>query len=222
MLNLIFNDVKIPNWIRVTNITEDILPNDNKKIFKVDFYFKRNKLIDTLRKQELIDFVKGNRFEESKLLLPNRNDFFYWAKAEISNIDGSIRKGQGTIEFTCTKTEQIEVLETILKIEDNLVHKVYYQADIPVYPAIKFKVKSACDKIKLIVDDTFLELNHSFNANDIIEINQETFRITVNQELKMHILHLLSKRVKLKKGENSYQLVNGNCEVEISWNNKYH
>ena len=222
MLNLIFNDTKIPDWLKVLNITEDILPSDNKKKFIVSFKFQRNKLIDTMKKQELIDFIKGNEFEESKLLLPGRNEFFYWAKAEISNIDGSIRKGQGTIEFTCTKIEQIEVLETILKIEDNLVHKVYYQADIPVYPAIKFKVLRACNKIKLIVDDTFLELNHSFNLDDIIEINQETFKVLVNKELKMHILHLLSKRVQLKKGENSYQLVNGNCEVEISWNNKYH
>lgn len=223
MLSLIFNNVRIPEWVKVVDIKEDLLPSSKKerKII-VDFYFRRNKLIETEKRFELISWIKGNNFEDSKLILPNRPDFYYLAKAEIKDISGSIRKGQGTIEFTCS-SDYMSVNESKFYLNDNIEKQIFYKADIKVYPSIIFKVKSACSKIKLKHDLGFIELNNSFNANNIIEFNQETFNLKLNNETNMHILHLNSTRFYLDhKKTNKIKLEQGNCEVEISWNNKYH
>lgn len=223
MLNLIFNNIRIPKWVKVVDIKEDLLLSDNKRERKiiVDFKFKRNKLIDTEKRFELIDWIKGNNFEESKLILPGRLDFYYIAKVtNLSDISGSIRKGQGSIEFTCY-SDYINTYENKLIINNNLEKKIFYDG-INVYPYLKIKIKSACNKIKLTHDLGFIELNNSFNSGDIIEFNQETFEIRLNNNTNMQILHLLSKRFYLDNNKvNKIKLEQGDCEIELSWNNKY-
>ena len=222
MLDLYFNNVQIPNWIKVTDIQEDILPSDNKKKFTISFNFRRNKLIDNNKKFEFIEFLKGDNFNESKLILPNRLEFYYLAKvSNLSSISGSIRKGTGSIEFIANKTEQIEANKIIVTISDNIEKTIHYNGTVDTYPILIFKVKSACSKIKFAMNDTFIELNNSFNANNVITFNQETFDIKLNDNTNMQILHLNSKRSKLKKGINTYRIIEGNCEVQLSWNNKY-
>lgn len=232
MLSLYFNNVRIPDWIKVTNITEDILPNlevtkektkfGEKKIV-VEFKFKRNKLIDHKLKYELLQFVKGDNFKESKLILPGRSEYYYMAKVtNLSSISGSIRRGEGTIEFTCFNYKEIQANTCYLEIKNKNSTDINYIGTEETYPKIKIKVTSQCNKIKLIdVNGYFLEFNHSFNANDILEINQEFNKVTLNGVLNMQIWHLKSKRIKFKYGLNTLRVLDGNVEVTVEWNNKF-
>lgn len=232
MLSLYFNNVRIPDWIKVTNITEDILPNlevtkektkfGEKKIV-VEFKFKRNKLIDHKLKYELLQFVKGDNFKESKLILPGRSEYYYMAKVtNLSSINGSIRRGEGTIEFTCFNYKEIQANTCCLEIKNKNSTDINYIGTEETYPKIKIKVTSQCNKIKLIdVNGCFLEFNHSFNANDILEINQEFNKVTLNGVLNMQIWHLKSKRIKFKYGLNTLRVLDGNVEVTVEWNNKF-
>ncbi len=236
MLDLYFNNKKIPHWIKVTDIREDILPSfdsdkyqtkfKNKKII-ISYKFNRNKLIDLNKRAELINWVKGDNFQESKLILPGRQEYYYLAKvSDLSDIAGSIKKGQGTIEFTCYKTEYISSVEYRHMLNNNKPFKIIYSGDIDVYPKIIFKIKSQCNKIKLNFRNykmnNFIEFNHSFNANDVLELNQETNKVLLNNSnVNMQIWHLLSKRNKLTNGENTYTLETSNVEVEIIYNSKF-
>ena len=232
MLSLYFNNVRIPDWIKVTNITEDILPNlevtkdktkfGEKKII-VEFKFKRNKLIDHKLKYEILQFVKGDNFKESKLILPGRSEYYYMAKVtNLSSISGSIRKGEGTIEFTCFNYKEIQVNPCYLDIRNKNSVDINYIGTEKTYPKIKFKVNSQCNKIKLIVNyGLFLEFNHSFNAGDILEIDQEVNKVTLNGLLNMEIWHLKSKRIKFKYGLNTLRVLEGNVDVTVKWNNTF-
>lgn len=111
MLSLYFNDVIIPSWLKITDIKEDVTGNlevTNKitklksKIITISYKFKRNKLIEEEKRQELLRWIIGDNFKASKLILPNRAEWFYMAKVtNLGDITGSIKKGQGAIEFTC-------------------------------------------------------------------------------------------------------------------------
>ena len=230
MLSLFFNNNPIPNFIKVRNIEENILSleaSKNKTELKekkiiIEFYFKRKTLISLEQKYELVNWLKGDNFEESKLILPTRAERFYMAKCtNLSSINGSIRKGEGTIEFTIFSGEEIDTIQNVVYISNKNEITINYFGDIEVYPFITFKVKSACSKIKFAMNNEFIELNNSFNANNIITFNQDTFNIKLNNNTNMQILHLNSKRSKLKAGVNTYRLLEGNCEIELSWNNKY-
>ena len=229
MLSLIFNNNPIPNWIKVRDIQEDVLPSLTvtkgktalgvKKI-TIDFYFRRDKLISLENKNELVNWLKGDNFEESKLILPTRSERYYMAKCtNLNTISGSIRKGEGSIEFTVFSGEEIDSYKNTTKFTTST--NINYTGDIEIYPLINFRVRSACSKIKLQMNDVYIELNNSFNMYDEIEFNQDTYELKVNADTNMQILHLLSKRCKLKQGNNTYRLISGNCEVELSWNNKY-
>ncbi|HAT4336774.1 TPA: hypothetical protein I9092_002197 [Clostridium perfringens] len=232
MLSLYFNNIRIPDWVKVTNITEDILPTLEATKYKtklgekkitIDFKFKRNKLIDHKRKTELLTWLKGDNFKLSKLILPNRIDFYYMAKVtNFSSISGTIRKGEGSIEFTCFNYQEIQANAIKLNITDTTEKIINYTGSEDVYPVFIFKVISACDKIKIRDSNSnFLEFNNSFNKGDILEITQSTNKVMLNNSLNMQIWHLKSKRIKFIPGLNSLKLEDGNVEVTVKWNNKY-
>lgn len=234
MLSLYFNDLIIPDWIIVTDIREDIISSlevtrdtfklKEKKI-TIAFKFRRNKLIKEEKRQELINWIKGDNFKESKLVLPGRNEYYYMAKCtNLSDISGSIRKGSGTIEFTSFSGEYNSNIQKI-KFSNLLKNKINYPGNVDVYPTIIFKVISQCNKIKLNFKNdsmnNFIEFNGNFTNGQVIKFEQDKNRVTVNDVLNMSILHLLSKRSKLINGNNEYQLITGNCEVSVIYNLKY-
>lgn len=234
MLSLYFNDVIIPSWIRVTDITEEILPSieadkDKSKLgtrkITVSFSFKRNKLITEEKRQELVTWIKGDNFNLCKLILPGRHENYYMAKvSNLSELSGSIRKGQGTITFTCYD-EYINNNETVVNIKNNNEVDIFYYGSVDVYPDLIFNVTSACGKIKLAFARNekynYIELNSSFNKGDVVEVVQSKNKILVNGQLNMPIWHLNSKRSKLQAGINKYKLELGNCNVDIKYNERY-
>lgn len=232
MLSLYFNNIRIPDWVKVTNITEDILPTLEATKYKtklgvkkinIDFKFSRNKLIDSKRKNEFITWLKGNNFKLSKLVLPGRKDFYYMAKVtNFSPINGTIRRGEGSIEFTCFDYKEIQTNKIKLNINDNSEKNITYDGTEEIYPDFMFKVISSCNKIKIKSgDNRFLEFNNNFNKGDILQIIQSTNKVILNNSLNMQIWSLNSKRIKFIPGLNSLKLEDGNVEVTVKWNNKY-
>lgn len=235
MLSLYFNDVILPNWIKVTDIKEDVVGNmevtekDTKfktKVITIEYHFRRNKLIDEEKRQELLAWIVGDNFKASKLILPNRSEYFYLAKVtNLGDITGSIRKGKGSIEFTCFDSHSYSCNEIKLSITNNSLFRTFYTGSVKVYPTIRFKINSQTSKIKLNFGNSkfegFIELNGHFNSGQVIELDQSHNKVTVDGNKNMHILHLKSKRSMLVNGINEYKLNSGNCTVEIIYREKY-
>ena len=234
MLSLYFNNIPIPTWLKVTNISESLMPNFEstrfktsfkKRVISVDISFKRNKNLDRQKKAEFLNFIKGDNFNLSKLSLPNHNDRYYLAKVtNISDIDGTIRKGSGTITFTCFDYREYDAIKTIATATNNNL-KINYLGTEDVYPIIKINVKSNCIKIKINFTNelytSYLEFNDNFKSGDIIILNQATNKLTVNGIEKSEIWHLNSMRNKLSKGINSYSIVNGDISFQVEFNTAY-
>lgn len=234
MLSLYFNNTQIPIWLKVTNISESLIPNFkatkfkttfHNRIIQVDFSFKRDKSLDTERKTELLNFIRGDNFNISKLTLPKHNDRYYLAKvSNISDINGTIRKGSGSITFTCYDYREYEATKTIAKASNNTL-KVNYLSTEDVYPIVKINVKSNCSKIKINFSNgsssSYLEFNGNFKAGDIVILEQATNKLTVNGVNNSTIWHLKSKRNKLSYGLNTYTVESGNIDFTIEFNTAY-
>lgn len=235
MLSLYFNNTPMPAWLKVTNISESLMPNFEstrfktsfkKRVISVDISFKRNKNLDRQKKAEFLNFIKGDNFNLSKLSLPNHNDRYYLAKVtNISDIDGTIRKGSGTITFTCFDYREYDESKTIL-ISNNGKITLKYNGSEEIYPTIKINIINNCSKIKINFNNglstSFLEFNDDFRSGDILILEQSTNKLTVNNINKSEIWHLNSKRHKLIPGTtNSYSLASGNATFSIEFNTAY-
>lgn len=235
MLSLYFNNVRIPNWIKVSNISESLIPSFEatrfkttfkKRVISIDISFKRNKNLDRERKLELLNFIKGNNFNPSKLSLPNNNDRYYWAKVtDINDINGTIRKGNGTITFTCFDYKEYDSSKTTATSSGGKI-SLKYSGTEEVYPVIKINITSNCSNIKINFNNelstSYLEFNYDFRSEDILILEQSTNKLTVNNINKSKIWHLNSKRHKLMPGTtNSYSLVSGSATFSIEFNTAY-
>lgn len=224
--NIYFNDKKIPGWLFITDIELPIMPSE-ERIIKIYFKYKRRGLNDLQKRQELSEWIKGDNFKESKLILPNMQDYYFLCKAN-SNIEitGSVYIAEGVIEFKCSnnlnmienKTNKVTLLQSESK-------KIIYFGTVDTYTDLKIVVTSECNNIKIKFKnskyDNYINLEHSFVAGDVIEITAKQTKVTVNEILKLPILTLDSNRHKLTKGENIYMLEAGNGKLEVSFSNEY-
>lgn len=234
MLSLFFGDNQIPSFIKVTDISESLIPSFaatkfkttfSKRIITIDYEVERNKFLTRSEKIEFLNFIKGNNFNISKLILPGGLDRYYMAKVtNASDINGEIYKGEGSIEFTCFDYREYEATKTTAKASNNIL-KVNYLGTEDVYPVIKINVKSNCSKIKVNFSNgsstNFLEFNDNFKAGDILILDQAINKLTVNGINNPSIWHLNSKRNKLINGLNTYTVESGNIDFTIEFNTAY-
>lgn len=220
-LSLYFNEKKIPNFIKVNNISIQVLPNqDNEKIIKVDFFIKRRQLIDNYLIDEFAEWLKGDDFKPSKLVLPNDQDSYYIAKVNNTvEIDGSITRGDGSIEFLCTLPQRISSIKK--SISFTKTESIDYKGNYKSAPLIKFIVLAETQEIKLGFNNSkyrnFIKLVGHFNKSTVIEVDMKRKKVLFNDRLKMTILTLDSFFHYLLPGNNTYILENGNCQVEVSY-----
>ncbi|MDY5852943.1 MAG: phage tail family protein [Bacilli bacterium] len=231
-LSLYFNNIQIPSFIKITNVKEDIIPSlnatkdetkfEDRKI-TIDFVIRRNKFIKDSERAELINFIKGDNWKPSTLILNNK---IY--KAKVTNFEalsGSIRKGEGSIVFTSFDGYLLknEYENKVVLINKNQNYNILNEGDFDIYPKFKINILSYCTKIKIIDSHgNYLELNGIFNANDVIQIEQEHFKVTNNGNLAMSLLHLKSKRIKLKTQEQlSIKFTDGNASIDMIYIPKF-
>lgn len=234
MLSLYFNNRKIPDWIKVTDISESLIPNFEatkfkttfkKRVISVDISFKRNMNLDKEKKIELLEFIKGNNFNPSKLSLPKQNDKYYLAKVtSISDINGTMRRGSGTITFTCFDYREYDAQPIIASAFNGLLN-INYTGSEDIYPTVIINVKSDCNKIKINfinqITTSYLEFNGKFIKNDILILEQSTNKLTLNGSNNPVIWHLNSKRNKLSHGLNTYKTEDGDIDFSINFNTAY-
>lgn len=233
-INIYFNGVKIPDWIKVKSIEQDILAslesNKSKSTFKqktikINFIVRQKGMWEQKKIDELVKWIKGNDFNESKLILPNAIDSYYLAKlnSNITTIKDSVYTGKGDIEFICYSPNRIEHIENTVYIKNN--NTIEYIGSADSYPVIRFEVTSQCEELKLTFSNSkyknYIRLKNSFNAGQIIKVDMKTKKVTVNDTANMKILTLDSRFHKLSEGINTYTLNVGNANVNVIYHNEY-
>ncbi len=241
MYKLYYNEKPIPDFVIITKIEEPLIgditntvisSNYGSKYKKTEFGTKIVKvyctikkgfkmLLDTKRITELNEWLKGDNWGVTKLILPGR-DYYY--EAIVNNAPDLEPNNYTTsfeIEFLILNPDKINLTE----YESNDMKINYMGTSEEVYPTIILKITNACNELKLSVSNSeynnYIRLKHNFLANDEIIIDMKTKKITVNNIVKMQILTLDSRFHKLTKGENIYTLNTGNADVKIKYRNRY-
>lgn len=220
-LSLYFNDRQLPSFVRVNNIQVQVLPNeeDRKKV-TVSFYIHRHQLISNHQMDEFATWLKGNNFKPSPLILPNDLTSYYLAKVNNDvDIDGSLTRGEGTIEFLCVKSQRISFTQNQQSFTHSRV--IQYRGNRKTSPILRFFILSQTSEIKLRVQnsnhDNCIRLVGHFNEDQTIEVDMGTKKVSIDGVVKMPILTLDSFFHDLVPGDNRYELSQGNCRVEVSW-----
>ncbi|MBC5625011.1 phage tail family protein [Clostridium sp. NSJ-49] len=226
--SIIYNNIPLPNFIHVKNVTTQLLPTKNKrineKIIKVDFFIRKNGLIDKHTEMEFICWLKGSQEEYSKLTLPNNYSSYVLAKVNnIIDIDGTFKKGGGAIEFLCIGNRIEEEINSISLNSNNII---YYSGTAEVKPKVKIKVLSQVNEIKISIQNikynNFIKLVGNFNQNDNIEIDMSRNKITKNGIVDLTIMTLDSYFHRLYPGENIYTISeNSKCSITLEWQNEF-
>ena len=227
-LSIIYNDIPLPNFIHIRNVSIQLLPNKNKRVnerlIKIAFYIRKKGLMDKYIEREFINWLQGGKEEYSKLSLPNDHSSYYSAKVDNTiDIDGTFKKGEGTIEFLCIGNK---IEEDINSVALNSNREVYYSGTADVKPKIKIRVSSQVSEIKIGIQNNsynnFIKLVGNFNQNDTIEVNMTTNKITKNGIVDLTIMSLDSYFHRLVPGENIYTISNSNkCSVTLEWQNEF-
>lgn len=233
-INLFFNDIQIPDWIMVTSIEQDILPKlevtkrrsiFHSKIVKINFTVRQKCLLDQYKIDELIRWVRGDNFKESKLVLPNSEDSYYLAKlkSNINSIQNSVITGKGSIEFILFYPNRIEFMENKIPLLN--ANEINYIGTANTYPVIEFDITSECEELKVSIENSeynnYFRLKHHFNKGQKVIIDMKTKKVTVNNEVKMQIFTLDSRFHMITEGINKYTLKLGNADVNIIYQHEY-
>ena len=235
MLSLYFNNVRIPDFIKVVDISESVLPSFasstklstsfGSRIITISYKVRRDRFITKEQKIELLNFIKGNNFNPSKLILPDNLDIYYMAKVtNVSDITGSRFSGEGTIEFTCFDFRGFEIESTISESSSNRLSINYIGTEC-VYPKININVQSSCTKIKIDFNNSlssnYIEFNGDFKSGDRIILEQETNKVLFNGVSTPSIWSLNSKRNKLSYGVNNYSVSSGSIRFTVEFNSAF-
>ena len=218
-INIFFNDVQIPNFVKVTDISYSMLPNldasrdrtlFNERTITVSFVFLFNKIRSLAEINKFNEWLRGNNFEPSKLQLPG-DDFHYIAKVTSAvDITGDMKSGGGNIVFTCYEPNRLK--EDTTETFSINTHVLTYNGNTGTFPIIEITPTVGVSKLKISVKnavyENFVELNGNMPANKKIVINMRTKKVTVDDVLKLNYMTLDSSFHKLMPGKNTYKIEN--------------
>lgn len=237
--NIYFNGVPLPSFVIVKKIETPLLADientvvesdigyKHKKIkfgaksVKIDFSLERTgTLTDFNQQQELLRWIKGDDWKESKLVLPDNADCHYMAICNNAiNIANEDIEGGGSIEFLICSPYRIANKSRIININD--LQNYSRLGNVKIKPKIIFSITSDCSEIKLSLKnkqyDNFIRFKHNFLTGDKLVIDMKTKKVTVNDDLMMSILTLDSKfhEIDNNLSNNKYSLDIGNADVML-------
>lgn len=220
-LNLYFGDRPLPDFVRVKNIDVQLLPDENaKRRITVDFFVYRKQLLDIDKVNEFVEWLLPNGNQEAKLILPNDLSHYYMAKvSNVIDLSGSIRKGEGSIEFTCSPATRVAINPTKVNFEGSTT--IYYLGTKPVKPKLTITVKEQVSNIELRFSNNkfnnFIKFIGDFAKNQTIVFDLNTMKVTLDGDLRMDILSLDSFPHELMKHENQYTLTSDKCSAVIEF-----
>lgn len=237
--NIYFNGVPLPSFVIVKKIETPILSEientlvesdigyKHKKIkfgaksLKIDFSLERTgTLTDFNQQQELLRWIKGDDWKESKLVLADNVDYHYMAICNNAiNIANEDIEGSGSIEFLICSPYRIANKSRIININD--LQNYSSLGNVKIKPKIIFNITEDCTEIKLSIKnsdyDNFIRFKHNFLTGDKLVIDMKTKKVTVNDDLMMSILTLDSKfhEIDNNLSNNKYSLDIGNADVTL-------
>lgn len=232
--SVLYDDVEIPNFITITNVSVQVLPNiENNflsaprmvgaidaghslgtKIISLDFLIK-DKSIGAVEKSELLaEWLRIDDLKARKLVLPSHRGSYYIAKPNNSiNLTDNITTYKGTIEFICINPYRFS--DILMNVEGT---KVIYAGSINTDPVLVLNVTSNCETIKLEIKnrtyDNFINLIGPFVVGDVIKIDLSTSKLYKNDVEDMSLWGLNSNKHKLCKGINEYSLNNATLLIQ--------
>lgn len=224
-LNLYFGDRPLPDFVRVKNIDVQLLPDENaKRKITVDFFVYRKQLLDIDKVNEFVEWLLPNDNKEAKLSLPNDLSHYYMAKvSNVVDLSGSIRKGEGSIEFTCSPATRVAINPTKVNFEGSKT--IYYLGTKPVKPKLTITVKEQVSNIELLFSNNkfnnFIKFIGDFRKNQTIVFDLNTMKVTLDGDLRMDILSLDSFPHELMKHENQYTLISDKYSAMIEFNEAF-
>ena len=234
-----FNGVQLPSFVIVKSIENPLLSevsntvvdsevgykhkkiNFGSKVVKIEISLERLGILsDFQQQQELLKWIKGDNWKESRLILPDNIDVHYMAICNNAiNFKNEDIESLGTIEFLICNPYRIANKPRIININNMKNYSSLGNVDIK--PRIIFNVTSNCSEIKLSLKnkkyDNFIRFKHNFLVGDELVIDMETKKVTLNGDLMMSILTLDSKfhEIDYNLTDNNYNLDIGSADVEI-------
>lgn len=249
-MSIRYDGVEIPNFITITNVKTQVLPNiENKllqapraigaidvgtnygtKVITVSFIFRDNSLGFIEKSEALAEWLRVDDLKARKLVLPSHPNSYYLAKPNNSvELDDNITIAKGEIEFICLNPYRIDSNQTLInKDMSNLRSsneiKFNYIGSAKAFPQIVLDVEGNCNSLKINfknnIYDNYINLVGEFKAGDVVCVDLDRSKVYKNNNLDMSIWALDSRPHMLTKGLNAYRL-EGNATLSIKYFNKY-
>jgi predicted phage tail component-like protein len=238
-LSIKYDNVLIPDFIKITNVKTQVLPNiENKflqaprsigaidvgtnygtKVITISFIFKDNSLGFIEKSEALASWLRVDDLKARKLVLPSHPDSYYLAKPNNSiELDDGINIAKGEIEFVCLNPFRIESAQTV-----TTGNTVNYKGTAKTHPILDISVTSNTNNIKVSVSNemynNYINLVGNFSAGDNIKVDLKESKVYLNDALDMSIWGLDSKTHKICRGYNRYTI--SNATLKIKYNKQY-
>lgn len=240
--NIYFNGVPLPSFVIVKSISTAVLGEITNELLEtnlgtrlkktklgskrvtINFSVERKHYLSKFKEQQqLLEWLRGNDFKESKLVLPDNLNLHYNAICDnLDEFQYDDLEGISRIEFLiCDPYRYGNLQEYDIDSLNGVVGNVF------IYPTVRFTVTSQCNELKLSLVNSkynnFIHLKHNFLTNDVVEIDMETKKVTVNGVVKMGILQLSSRfhMIDANLSDNTYTLDVGNANVSVILQEKY-
>ena len=233
---IIFNNINIPDFVKIININTQILPDLDIDIQKgigeyktyinsmagkkitMDYKIKATGLVTSEKINIFAKWLKGENFGVGKLILPNMAQEYYIAQVVNSvEIKSQIRAGVGTIEFILINPYRI-----FEGLEFSGSGNLQYYGDGESKPILVISILQQCEEIKLNFNNVkyknFIRLQGVFNKGQIITINIKNKCITLDNKVTMSLLTLDSDFHTLITGDNIYSFNENLMTLKVIYN----
>ena len=233
-MSIKYDGVKLPDFITITNIKTQVLPNiENKllqapraigaidvgtnygtKIITISFIFKDKALGFIEKSEALAEWLRVDDLKARKLVLPSHPNSYYLAKPNNSiELDDNITMAKGEIEFICLNPFRINSSQT-----SQSSNTFIYNGTAKTDPVLDITVASSASSIKVNIANesynNYINLVGSFKAGDNVKVDLKTNKVYLNNSLNMALWGLDSKPHKICRGNNTYSISNGNLVVK--------
>lgn len=223
MYKINFNNIDMPDFVKVigrglkTSSSLDVQSVSSSigqrhtrtkigsKELPIDIIIKpdKEKSLDE-QLDELNEWLIGNDYKPSKLIFPEQPDFYLWANVSGSTeIKDDLRMGTGSINFVALNPIKYSINPIIQTGLSKII--IDYKGIIKGSPIITLTMKEAANSIEVVNEQDLKNhviLNHPFKANDVIVIDNEKRKVTLNGQVNMKMVAFQSKWLQLKKGSN--------------------
>ncbi len=238
MLN--FNGIDIPNFIKVKKVDIQVLPDISfdtfelsrgcitsktrlgKKLIKASIVIIPNKEYDSLEKcsRSLAEWLMGDNFELSKLILETDPTIYYMAKLSTTvSISDLLVAGSGELDFIVPSGLGVSATPTEYAGGTGSI-PIEYIGTAPATISIDCTFSSSINNETLIFSNDLTGKRYSvtgtFNQGDHLSINTATDVVKLNDSLILSMINIDSEEIEIVKGKQNITCNNSNVYMEVT------